>query len=241
MDPITDMPTEVTLGLRDYEMAMAEAYIGPARYNAVEAAKIVGRNHVGASNIIKRPRVQAYIAYLRKEWRVRAKSTAKTVMAELEYIAHSDITDIISISPGGGVVVADISNLNVATRKAIKRIKLTRRQDRGGVRGEYEDVLEIELHDKLPALRTLAKILGMGEEGPEGGDGTNKKVFGGLTIRGPKTQEEKKGPAFLELDVPSKSNSETNIPEEEPGVQVGIPRPLLLTQEVHLSSDEIWD
>lgn len=240
--------TEVTKGLTDYERHLAEAYIGPGRYNPAESARIAGGSVTSAKNIIERPRVQAYIALLKREWNVKTKATAKRVLQELEYIALSDITDIIQIGPLGEVVVADFSKIDIGSRKAIRKITLIRRQVTGERRGVYEEVLSIELHDKNPALRTLTKdVLGMGYDPTKGlGDDGEVKAFGGLKITGPK--QEVKEPEvldFLHIDGDDKrENAESGEPSES---SLGGPSEMELlgsvspSDEIYLGPEAVWD
>jgi hypothetical protein len=113
---------------------------------------------------------------------VKDASKADAVRQELEAIAGSEITDVVTWTGGGfgegqaapTVTVTASADIPPRARKAIKKIKVTP--------GQYGDTIEIEMHDKMAALRLLARTEGL----LDGDDDVGKRpTLVGINIRGP--------------------------------------------------------
>ena len=123
---------------------------------------------------------------------LQSNSAAKreAVEQELAAIGASELTDIISWDSAGNVTMLDSGSISERAKRAIKKIKATPTK--------YGTQLEVEMHDKLAALRLLAKHYGMLNV-----DSTlERPSILGINIQGPETtyevrnkQEEKKGSA----------------------------------------------
>ena len=75
------------------------------------------------------------------------------VLAELDALAGAEITDVLSWDANGEGYVRASEELPARVRKAIKRVKV--RPTSNG------NEIEVELHDKLAALRLLSKHTGL--------------------------------------------------------------------------------
>lgn len=111
----------------------------------------------------------------------------EAVRQELEAIAGSEITDVVTWTGGGFgegqaapvVTVRAAADIPARARKAIKKVKITP--------GPHGDTIEIEMHDKLGALRLLARTEGL----LDGGDEMEKRpTLVGINIRGPAAVKE---------------------------------------------------
>lgn len=111
----------------------------------------------------------------------------EAVRQELEAIAGSEITDVVTWSGGGYgdggpapvVTVRGSADIPARARKAIKKIKVTP--------GMHGDTIEIEMHDKMSALRLLARTEGL----LDGGDDMEKRpTLVGINIKGPAALKE---------------------------------------------------
>ncbi len=71
------------------------------------------------------------------------------VLQELEALAASEITDVLSWDDEGNVSVRSSENLSLRAKKGIKKIR---------VNGSS---IEVEMHDKMSSLRLLAKHVGL--------------------------------------------------------------------------------
>lgn len=99
------------------------------------------------------------------------------VSAELGHIAQADITDVISWT--GDVAVLNASEtLAPHVRKAIKKVRITP--------GKYGNSIEVEMHDKLGALRMLARATGMMDQTPEE---SNRPTMIGIKLNLSKVEE----------------------------------------------------
>lgn len=100
------------------------------------------------------------------------------VRQELEAVAASQITDVITWtqSADGGVtaLVRPSEELSERAKRGIKKVKITPTQ--------HGDQIEIEMHDKLAALRVLARAEGL----LDGGEDADKRPsLVGINLRGP--------------------------------------------------------
>ena len=99
------------------------------------------------------------------------------VSNELGHIAQSDITDVISWT--GDVAILNASEtLAPHVRKAIKKVRITP--------GKYGNSIEVEMHDKLSALRMLARATGLLEQGQEE---SNRPTMIGIKLNLSKVEE----------------------------------------------------
>lgn len=95
------------------------------------------------------------------------------VLAELEAIAGSEITDILAWDNLGRVEFKGSADLSPGARKAIKKVKVSPTQ--------HGQSIEVEMHDKLASLRLLAKHYGLLEQDA----GANRPSLIGINLRGP--------------------------------------------------------
>ena len=98
----------------------------------------------------------------------------EAVKHELATIAASDITEVMSWDEQGRVTLKDAKDVPQHTRKAIKKVKVT--PTRMG------NAIEVEMHDKVSALRMLAKHHGLLEPGLEKSD---RPSVLGINLHGP--------------------------------------------------------
>jgi hypothetical protein len=117
----------------------------------------------------------------------------ENVAQELIDLATVSIDDIVYWDDQGNVGVKDPKNIPKAAIKAIKKIKVT--PTKAGPQ------LEVELHDKVSVLRTLAKASGLLEQQED----TDRPSVVGIVMQGPE-------PTIINAeeveDVKSENNSE---------------------------------
>lgn len=163
----------------ELQKAFAEAYVGPARWNSFEAARLAGFAKSSivqmANYCLNAPHVRAYILLLLRHAGRDTLVSSRRVVQELSAIAYSDITDVMDIDSAGVVTLksGSLSDLPEPVRVAIKKIK---------VRGSAEaQTVEIEFHDKMKALQMLGA---MGVEAEEAAE-RKEQGFTGLEIIAP--------------------------------------------------------
>ena len=99
----------------------------------------------------------------------------EAVVQELEAIGAGEATDVIQWDDMGRVTLTPSDQLSDRARRAVKKVKVTPNQ--------FGNQIEVEMHDKLSALRLLAKHRGLLE--PNAGD--QKPSMIGINITGPTT------------------------------------------------------
>ena len=97
----------------------------------------------------------------------------EAVVQELEAIGAGEATDVIQWDDMGRVTLTPSDELPERAKRAIKKVKVTPNQ--------FGNQIEVEMHDKLSALRLLAKHRGLLE--PNAGD--QKPSMIGINITGP--------------------------------------------------------
>lgn len=98
----------------------------------------------------------------------------EAVIQELEAIGAGEATDVISWDELGQVMLTPSDQLPERARRAVKKVKVTPNQ--------YGNQIEVEMHDKLAALRLLAKHRGLLE--PNSDDQRPSMI--GINVTGPK-------------------------------------------------------
>ena len=99
----------------------------------------------------------------------------EAVVQELEAIAAGEATDVISWDAMGQVQLTPSDQLSERAKRSIKKVKVTPNQ--------HGNSIEVEMHDKLSALRLLAKHRGLLE--PNSDDQRPSMI--GINVTGPKT------------------------------------------------------
>lgn len=149
---------------------------------------------------------------------IQSANTEKreAVRQELEAIAASQITDVLSWTMNGnGTPVVEVKpsdELSERARRSIKKIKVTPM--------EHGNQIEVEMHDKLSALRVLAKVEGL----LNGDDDQDKRPsLVGINLRGPSSLSDQRSDAEGRLGVSaSDRDAEGSVHvERQPGEETG--------------------
>ena len=114
---------------------------------AIRAGYAEKAAHVMASQLLKKTKIQNWIAYHQSLAEKRNEVTIDRVINEYRKIAFADTTRFVSIK-GGYVLVRDTDELTPDERAAIAEIKQTK------------DGIAVKFYSKQPALDSLAKHLG---------------------------------------------------------------------------------
>ena len=97
------------------------------------------------------------------------------VVQELEAIGAGEATDVIQWDDMGRVTLTPSDQLSDRAKRAVKKVKVTPNQ--------VGNSIEVEMHDKLSALRLLAKHRGLLEPNSD----NMKPSMIGINITGPTT------------------------------------------------------
>jgi len=101
-------------------------------------------------------------------------SEKDAVKQELAAIGASNITDVLQWTESGAMALLRSSDIPMHVQKAIKKVKVTPNQ--------YGNAIEVEMHDKLSALRVLARHHGLME--PNADSDSRPSVIG-INMTGP--------------------------------------------------------
>lgn len=98
----------------------------------------------------------------------------EAVRQELLSIAASNITDVLSWDSTGMVHLRGVNEIPEHVKKSIKKVKITPNQ--------YGNAIEVEMHDKLAALRVMARYHGLTEPNS---DSDSRPSILGINLKGP--------------------------------------------------------
>ena len=108
------------------------------------------------------------------------KDEREAVVQELEAIAASEVTDVLTWNADGHVAMKPSAELRHGARKAIKKVKVTPTRQGSSI--------EVEMHDKMGALRMLAKHHGLLDSTSD----INRPSVIGINLKGPNVTYEVK-------------------------------------------------
>ena len=111
---------------------------------------------------------------MRRELTSQDDNKRAAVLGELELLGGSKITDVLQWDSAGNVYLTATNELPDHVRRAIKKVKVTPNRD-------GNNSIEVEMHDKISALRLLAKHHGL----MEATDDTNRPSIIGINLHGP--------------------------------------------------------
>lgn len=110
----------------------------------------------------------------RKALLIGSDDEKEAVKQELQAIAASNITDVLHWTEGGHMALMKSADIPLHVQKAIKKVRVTPNQ--------HGNAIEVEMHDKLSALRLLAKHHGLFE--PNADSDSRPSVIG-INMKGP--------------------------------------------------------
>lgn len=116
--------------------------------------------HRKAAELLKNVKVLARIEELMKKRAQKLDISQNRVLAEIAAIAFQDVGDL----ENENGTFRGVKNLPPATRKAVKTVKYKRYLERTGPGKEgFEEVevIELQMHPKLPALEKICEIKGI--------------------------------------------------------------------------------
>lgn len=130
--------------------------------NATQAAIRAGYSEKTAYSIgqenLKKPEIEKYISVLHKSLQESTKISAEMVIAEFAKIGFANIQDFVN----GGNSILELKHLDRNKVAAVSSIKTT-------VKNDGDTQTEIRFHNKVQALESLGKHLGIFKEDNEQG------------------------------------------------------------------------
>jgi hypothetical protein len=138
----------------------------------------------------------------RKVLAIGSDDEKEAVKQELQAIAASNITDVLQWTATGAMALLHSKDIPVHVQKAIKKVKVTPNQ--------YGNAIEVEMHDKLSALRVLARYHGLHEPNS---DSDSRPSILGINLKGPEVT------TYEVLDDGESNERDGSEPEIDPTPQ----------------------
>jgi len=135
----------------------------------------------------------------RKILAIGSDDEKEAVKQELQAIAASNVTDVLQWTQSGGMTLLASKDIPVHVQKSIKKVKVTPNQ--------YGNAIEVEMHDKLSALRVLARYHGLHEPNS---DSDSRPSILGINLKGPEVT------TYEVLDDGESETSDGSEPEIDP-------------------------
>lgn len=162
-DPITGLTKRQDQFIRHY-MTYGDKCAAYREAYQPSATQTLKNQQNAASVLLSNPSVKKFLAKCRKDAASASTLSMERVNNELSKIAFSDLPDFVDNS-GNLLTIEQFQSLTPAQRSCIKKVRQT-----------PQGMLEIELHDKIAALRLLGIALGGYTEKNKGGDGQPLQV-----------------------------------------------------------------
>jgi len=140
----------------------------------------------------------------RKALRYGTDEQKRAVLEELQELGGSDITSVLSWDDEGEISLRASGDLAPGVRRTLKKVRVTPTTN--------GNQIEVEMHDKMSALRLLAKHHGLLDPGAE----QNRPSVIGINMTGPAvtTYEVLDEPPLAERDDTRSSAREENDREK---------------------------
>ena len=145
------------------QITWCEKFLGPARFNASLAARLTGISESEGRRYKLQPKVMRYLYAVQADRAKRWGVSKALVMEEIVALAFSDVTDLFDMTEGK-LIVRDLSSLPRHVTGAIKKLKLKRQAVGDPADNEFEEVLEVEFHEKIKPLMMLGQAFGIGDD-----------------------------------------------------------------------------
>lgn len=168
------MPEKADSGLSDIQERFCLEYLKD--FNQTAAYRRAGYRaksdsvaSTGSSQLMRNPKIQAFLKELLTRQQERLELTADRILEEYKYIGLSDITDVVSFD-SEKVELKDSKKLPKRVTRAIKQISIqsmTIPNPRKGGDPIEKTICTVTMHDKLKALDKLSERFGVLERPEE--------------------------------------------------------------------------
>lgn len=156
------------LPLIESEMKIALCYMGEAKYNATAVSKLLSYSESHCQRTVKKPNVMKFIDEELQKLGIQTRAARNATINETLLISQSDIIEVLRevMDDGGHVDFAKVKRLPKRLSAAIKTVKIVeeKRPGKNNGKGEFSLVrTEIQMHEKVPALALLDRMLRISE------------------------------------------------------------------------------
>lgn len=144
------------------EFARLYAVTGDATNSRLEAgyAHVEGLNRQEAYKLLQNVKVQLAVEYYKAQAAKKLDISENRLLAEMAAMGFSNVANLYHENGH----LKNLQEMDKASQRAIKKVKSKRYMERNGPdQDDYEEVeiIEVEMHPKLPALTKIAEIKGM--------------------------------------------------------------------------------
>lgn len=152
----------VRLSKMQADFARLFAVTGDATNSRLEAdyADNPSSNRQEAYKLLLNPKIQLAVDHYRAEASKKLDISENRILAEMAAMGFSNVARLFNEQGGH----KRIDQMDMATQRAIKKVKTRRYMEKNGPDPEdmeEVEITEIEMHAKLPALQRIAEIKGM--------------------------------------------------------------------------------
>lgn len=169
--PAADHAVSAETPLSDREQLFVSAFVGVARRNGVEAARLAGykptKNNLKYQSqmLRKRANVQAAIAEALEARKLALGLDSDMLLEEMAAIAYGNVKNIISVTAGGDVLFNDPESIAPEHWAAVKSIQIaseeTTIESERQSKTTVKRTVSITMHDKRQALANLMESFGV--------------------------------------------------------------------------------
>lgn len=149
--------------LTDKQQQFCREYLktfnGTLAYQAVYRSKSANGAGAGACELLKNPKIQAYLSQLRDRISSKSEATLERTMQEISRVAFANITSVLTFD-NGGVSFQDSDSLPDDITAAIESVTVNETQTESGVTRRQS----LKMHNKMTALGYLADFFGIRDD-----------------------------------------------------------------------------
>ncbi len=138
------------------------ALTGNAAKSRIDAGYTSNKNKsidaIHAYKLFQKKEVQTAYEFHKRQLAKKIDISENRILAEMAAIGFSNLANMFKDGS-----IKDIEDADKATQRSIKSIKIKRYMAREGSKAQDHEVIAVEMHPKLPALKEIAEIKGMNQ------------------------------------------------------------------------------
>lgn len=200
------------LPLIESEKIIALAYMGEAKYNATAVAALTGYSKSYCQKTVKRSNVMRFIDEELKALGIQTRAARNATIQETLMVSQSDVVEILRhvMDDNGHVDFASVKGLPSRLTKAIKSVKIVEEKRRRDGEDSYSLVrTEFQMHDKVPALALLDRMLRISDNPEDKPKEKDQLKLVGIQIEAPDSNA---GAIEVEFDILDELEKEKELP-----------------------------
>lgn len=145
-------------GLDARQKAVLTIFVSSGAYHVEKTVRIAREKNIPIAkdtlrDWLRASKCQDYIEYLQKSMGIAIQGVRYNTVQELALLAGSNIMDVIDVNPETKQLsIRNLNELPIEIQRTVKKVRILFDKQANG------EAIEIELHDKLGALKELSKI-----------------------------------------------------------------------------------